>query len=48
VAQSLSRHKDTRTLMIYDDNRHQLQRQATMELGDLLDLLRKSDHACVE
>jgi integrase/recombinase XerC len=37
VAQSLSRHKDPRTLMIYDDNRQQLQRQATRELGDLLD-----------
>jgi integrase/recombinase XerC len=39
VAQSLSRHKDPRTLMIYDDNRHQLQRQATRELGDLLDVV---------
>jgi integrase/recombinase XerC len=39
TAQSLSRHKDPRTLMIYDDNRHQLQRQATRELGDLLDVV---------
>jgi integrase/recombinase XerC len=39
VAQSLSRHKDPGTLMIYDDNRHQLQRQATRELGDLLDVV---------
>jgi integrase/recombinase XerC len=38
TAQSLSRHKDPRTLMIYDDNRHQLQRQATRDLGNLLDL----------
>ena len=37
VAQSLSRHKDPRTLMVYDDNRQQLQRQAAVELGDLLD-----------
>ncbi len=39
VAQSLSRHKDPRTLAIYDDSRHQLQRRATKELGDLLDSL---------
>jgi integrase/recombinase XerC len=39
VAQSLSRHKDPRTLMVYDDNRQQLQRQATRELGDLLDVV---------
>jgi integrase/recombinase XerC len=39
TAQSLSRHKDPRTLMIYDDNRHQLQRKATQELGDLLDIV---------
>ncbi len=38
VAQSLSRHQDPRTLMIYDDSRHQLQWQATKELGDLLDV----------
>ncbi len=36
-AQSLSRHKDPRTLMIYDDNRQGLQGRATMALGDLLD-----------
>jgi integrase/recombinase XerC len=36
-AQSLSRHKDPRTLMIYDDNRHGLQGKATQALGDLLD-----------
>ncbi len=39
VAQSLSRHKDPRTLMIYDDSRQQLQRRATRELGDLLDVV---------
>jgi integrase/recombinase XerC len=36
-AQSLSRHKDPRTLMIYDDNRQGLQGKATQVLGDLLD-----------
>jgi integrase/recombinase XerC len=36
-AQSLSRHKDPRTLMIYDDNRQGLQGKATQALGDLLD-----------
>ncbi len=36
-AQSLSRHKDPRTLMIYDDNRQGLQGKATETLGDLLD-----------
>jgi integrase/recombinase XerC len=36
-AQSLSRHKDPRTLMIYDDNRQGLQSKATQALGDLLD-----------
>jgi integrase/recombinase XerC len=35
-AQSLSRHKDPRTLMIYDDNRQGLQGKATKALGDLL------------
>jgi integrase/recombinase XerC len=35
-AQSLSRHKDPRTLMIYDDNRQGLQGKATQVLGDLL------------
>jgi integrase/recombinase XerC len=37
-AQSLSRHKDPRTLMIYDDNRQGLQGKASQALGDLLDL----------
>jgi integrase/recombinase XerC len=36
-AQSLSRHADPRTLMIYDDNRNGLQGKATQVLGDLLD-----------
>jgi integrase/recombinase XerC len=36
-AQSLSRHADPRTLMIYDDNRQGLQAKATQALGDLLD-----------
>jgi integrase/recombinase XerC len=36
-AQSLSRHADPRTLMIYDDNRQELQGKATQALGDLLD-----------
>jgi integrase/recombinase XerC len=36
-AQSLSRHKDPRTLMIYDDNRQGLQGKATQALGNLLD-----------
>jgi integrase/recombinase XerC len=36
-AQALSRHKDPRTLMIYDDNRQGLQGKATKALGDLLD-----------
>jgi integrase/recombinase XerC len=35
-AQSLSRHADPRTLMIYDDNRQGLQGKATQALGDLL------------
>jgi integrase/recombinase XerC len=35
-AQSLSRHSDPRTLMIYDDNRQGLQGKATKALGDLL------------
>jgi integrase/recombinase XerC len=37
-AQALSRHKDPRTLMIYDDNRQGLQGKATQALGNLLDL----------
>jgi integrase/recombinase XerC len=36
-AQALSRHKDPRTLMIYDDNRQGLQGMASQALGDLLD-----------
>jgi integrase/recombinase XerC len=37
-AQSLSRHGDLKTLMIYDDNRQGLQGKATMALGGLLNL----------
>jgi integrase/recombinase XerC len=37
AAQSLSRHQNLSTLMIYDDNRHQLQGKASKDLGDLLD-----------
>jgi integrase/recombinase XerC len=37
-AQSLSRHEDLKTLMIYDDNRQGLQGKASQALGDLLDL----------
>jgi integrase/recombinase XerC len=37
AAQSLSRHQNLSTLMIYDDNRHQLQGKASKELGDLLE-----------
>jgi site-specific recombinase XerC len=33
AAQSLSRHQNLSTLMIYDDNRHQLQGKATKDLG---------------
>jgi integrase/recombinase XerC len=36
-AQSLSRHKDPRNLMIYDDNRQGLQGKDTKTLGGLLD-----------
>jgi integrase/recombinase XerC len=36
AAQSLSRHQNLSTLMIYDDNRHQLQGKASKDLGDLL------------
>jgi integrase/recombinase XerC len=36
-AQSLSRHGDLKTLMIYDDNRQGLQGKASQALGDLLD-----------
>ncbi len=37
AAQSLSRHQNLSTLMIYDDNRHQLQGKATKDLGNLLE-----------
>ncbi len=37
AAQSLSRHQNLSTLMIYDDNRHQLQGKASKDLGDLLE-----------
>jgi integrase/recombinase XerC len=37
AAQSLSRHQNLSTLMIYDDNRHQLQGKASKDLGELLD-----------
>ncbi|WP_310428105.1 tyrosine-type recombinase/integrase [Chamaesiphon sp. VAR_48_metabat_135_sub] len=37
AAQSLSRHHNLSTLMIYDDNRHQLQGKASKDLGDLLE-----------
>jgi integrase/recombinase XerC len=37
AAQSLSRHQNLSTLMIYDDNRHQLQSKASKDLGELLD-----------
>jgi integrase/recombinase XerC len=36
AAQSLSRHQNLSTLMIYDDNRHHLQGKASKDLGDLL------------
>jgi integrase/recombinase XerC len=36
AAQSLSRHQNLSTLMIYDDNRHQLQGKASKDLGELL------------
>lgn len=35
-AQAFSRHKDARTLGIYDDNRHQRQKHVTSALSDLL------------
>jgi integrase/recombinase XerC len=38
AAQALSRHGDIKTLMIYDDNRHGLQKMATEQLGDLLEM----------
>jgi integrase/recombinase XerC len=37
AAQSLSRHQNLSTLMIYDDNRHQLQGKASKDLGDLIE-----------
>jgi integrase/recombinase XerC len=37
AAQSLSRHQNLSTLMIYDDNRHQLQGKASKDLGNLLE-----------
>lgn len=36
-AQAFSRHKDARTLSIYDDNRHQRQKHVTNALADMLD-----------
>ncbi len=39
AAQSLSRHQNLSTLMIYDDNRHQLQGKASKDLGDLLKIV---------
>ncbi len=39
AAQSLSRHQNLSTLMIYDDNRHQLQGKASKDLGDLLEIV---------
>jgi integrase/recombinase XerC len=43
AAQSLSRHQNLSTLMIYDDNRHQLQGKASKELGDLLQIVDSDD-----
>ena len=37
-AQAFSRHKDPRTLSIYDDNRHQRQKHVTNALAKLLDV----------
>jgi integrase/recombinase XerC len=37
AAQSLSRHQNLSTLMIYEDNRHQLQGKASKDLGDLIE-----------
>jgi integrase/recombinase XerC len=39
AAQSLSRHQNLSTLMIYDDNRHQLQGKASKDLGELLEIV---------
>jgi hypothetical protein len=43
AAQSLSRHQNLSTLMIYDDNRHQLQGKASKDLGDLLEIVEIDD-----
>ena len=43
AAQSLSRHQNLSTLMIYDDNRHQLQGKASKDLGDLLKIVDSCD-----
>jgi integrase/recombinase XerC len=43
AAQSLSRHQNLSTLMIYDDNRHQLQGKASKDLGDLLQTFESDD-----
>jgi integrase/recombinase XerC len=43
AAQSLSRHQNLSTLMIYDDNRHQLQGKASKDLGDLLEIVESDD-----
>jgi integrase/recombinase XerC len=43
AAQSLSRHQNLSTLMIYDDNRHQLQGKASKDLGDLLQIVESDD-----
>jgi integrase/recombinase XerC len=43
AAQSLSRHQNLSTLMIYDDNRHQLQGKASKDLGDLLETVKIDD-----
>jgi integrase/recombinase XerC len=43
AAQSLSRHQNLSTLMIYDDNRHQLQAKASKDLGELLKIVENDD-----
>jgi integrase/recombinase XerC len=43
AAQSLSRHQNLSTLMIYDDNRHQLQGKASKDLGDLLEEVERDE-----
>jgi transketolase N-terminal domain/subunit len=37
AAQSLSRHQNLSTLMVCDDNRHQLQGKTSKDLVDLLE-----------